>query len=138
MSEELQKENKRRFTLWVKPSVLALAEENHTKDNCQSVSEFIEKAITFYSGYVTSERNQEYLPSIIISTLKSIIRESDNRQNRNLFKLAVEMSMMMNVLATLKGVSKQDLDALRGYCVEEVKRLNGTITLKDAVEWQNS
>ena len=46
--------------------------------------------------------------------------------------------MMMNVLATLKGVSKQDLDALRGYCVEEVKRLNGTITLKDAVEWQSS
>ena len=34
--------------------------------------------------------------------------------------------------------SKQDLDALRGYCVEEVKRLNGTITLKDAVEWQSS
>lgn len=138
MKEENTKENKRRFTLWIKPSVLELAEENFPKDNCGSVSEFIERAVSFYAGYVTAERNQEYLPSVVISTLKSIIRESDNRLNRNLFKLCVEMSMMMNVLATLKGINGEDMEALRGFCVDEVKRLNGTISFEDAVSCQNS
>ena len=43
-----EKEIKRRFQLWLKPSVLNMAEELYEGDNCASRSEFIEKAIMFY------------------------------------------------------------------------------------------
>ena len=60
--------------------------------------------------YLSSEENESYLPNIVISTLKGLIAESDNKQNRMLFKLAVEMSMMMNLMAATQDIDKIALE----------------------------
>ena len=73
-TEENKKELKRRFQLWIRPSVLDLAQQFYKMDNCESRSEFIEKAIIFYAGYLSSNKNDEYLPNIITSSLKSIVK----------------------------------------------------------------
>ena len=96
----------------------------------------IEKAIRFYVGYITAGEDQSYLPNAFLSTMKSIVAESDNRQNRMLFKLAVEMAMMMNLIAAEHDIDPVSLERLRGECVKEVKRLNGGFSLEDAYEWQ--
>lgn len=131
-----RKEPKRKFALWVKESSLDLVRKLYKKDNCSSQSEFIEKAILFYAGYLSAEENKSYLPNVVTSTLKSIVAESDNRQNRMLFKLSVEMAMMMNVIAAIQDIDKISLERLRGECVKEVKRLNGSFSFDDAVDWQ--
>ena len=131
-----KKEVKRRFQLWIKPSTLELAKKLREEDNCASIGEFIEKAVIFYAGYLSSENNKKYLPNIVTSTLKGIVAESDNRISRVLFKLAVELAMTMNILAVDRQVDKIALDRLRGECIEEVKRLNGSLTFDDAVAWQ--
>lgn len=92
------------------------------QDNCASQSEFIEKAVLFYVGYLASENAGDYLPKIIVSTLKGIVNESDNRISRILFKLAVELSITMNVVAATCNISREQLDQLRGMCVSQVKR----------------
>lgn len=135
-NNQSKKESKRKFALWVKDSVIDLAKEQYKDDNCSSISEFIEKSIVFYSGYVSSGKHNSYLSSAITSSLKSIINESDNRHNRMLFKLCVETAMMMNVIAAMQKISKTDLERLRGECVKEVKKLNGKFSFDDAVEWQ--
>ena len=131
-----KKEIKRRFQLWIRPSTLELADTLYEKDNCDSRSEFIEKAILFYAGYLSAEDNKTYLPNIVTSTLKSIVAESDHRQNRMIFKLAVEMAVMMNVVAANNNIDPVSLERLRGECVKEVKRLNGSFSFDDAVSWQ--
>ena len=77
------------------------------------------------------------VPDIIASTLKDITRESDNRQGRLLFKLAVELAILQNVVAANYGISKTDLERLRGICVNEVKKINGSITFDEAIRWQS-
>ncbi|MGN0475591.1 MAG: hypothetical protein ACI4IJ_10920 [Acutalibacteraceae bacterium] len=136
-NEEFRKEPKRKFALWIKESTLDLVKKLYEDDNCSSQSEFIEKAVIFYAGYLSSEDSKAYLPNVVTSTLKSIVAESDNRQNRMIFKLAVEMAMMMNVVASTQDIDKVTLQRLRGECVKEVKRLNGSFSFDDAVEWQN-
>ena len=131
-----KKETKRRFQLWIKPSTLALAEQKVTADNCESISEFIEKAILFYTGYLSAEDNKSYLPNVIVSTLKSIVKESENKQGRAIFKLAVEMAIVMNLIAAKADIDKVTLERLRGECVAEVKRLNGMFSFDDALKWQ--
>ena len=84
------KEVKRRFQLWLKPSVLDMADDLYAKDNCGSRSEFIEKAIQFYAGYLYAQQSQDYFPRVITSTLKGIMADSTNKISRILFKLAVE------------------------------------------------
>lgn len=134
--QEPEKEVKRRFQLWLKPSVLQMADDLYEKDNCGSRSEFIEKAIQFYAGYLYGECAGDYLPKILISTLKGILNESDNRISRILFKLAVEQAITMNVVAATCNISRDQIDKLRATCVTQVKRSNGSYTFEDAFDFQ--
>ena len=129
-------DEKRKFALYIKDSVLELARDLYDRDNCKSMSEFIEKAIVFYSGYLLAEQSQMYLPNVVTSTMKAIISESNNRISRLLFKLSVEQAMMMNILAASHDIDAVTLELLRGDCVKEVKRLNGAFSFDDALRWQ--
>ena len=81
------------------------------------------------------DRKYEKL-NAFLSNMKGIVAENTTRQNRILFKLAVEMAMMMNILASMQDIDPITLQRLRGECVHEVKRLNGNFSFEDAVEWQ--
>lgn len=132
----MAEENKKRFPLWIYPDTQQKVQELYKKDNCKSQSEFIEKAIIFYSGYVSSNENMRFLPVAITSALTGIVGNTENRLARLLFKLAVEMSMMMNILASTKGIDETLLQQLRGKCVGEVKKSIGFVTFEEAVRYQ--
>ena len=92
----------------------------------------------FYIYYgVTYNAWRANLPNIVISTLKSIMRDSENRHNRNLYRIALELSMLMNVMAATHHIPEESLDKLRGECEEEIRRINGTLSLDTAVKWQS-
>lgn len=137
MEEKRTAEKKKKFALYIHESSLDIARQWYEQDDCLSISEFIEKAIRFYGGYVASEHNQTYLPNIVISTMKSIMRDSENRHNRNLYRIAVELGMLMNVMAATHEIPQDALVKLRGDCEEEIKRINGTLSLDTAVKWQS-
>ena len=118
------------------PDTLQKVGEIYRQDNCESKSEFIEKAVNFYIGYLTSEDNKSFLPSIVTSTLKSIVAESDNRTSRILFKIAVELAILQNIVAATNEIDDVSLKRLRGECVKEVMRLKGSLDFDDALDWQ--
>ena len=64
-------------------------------------------------------------------------RASLKEQDKMIFKLAVELAMLMNVVAASSEIDEISLTRLRGECVQEVKRLNGNFRFEDAVEWQS-
>ena len=125
-----------KFALRMSPETQQLVRELYPRDNCRTQNEFIEKAIRFYSGYVSGQDACEFLPAALTDALRSTVRDSENRTCRLLFKLAVELDMVMNVLAAGMEILQEDLDRLRGRCVREVKSTNGSVTLKDAVDYQ--
>lgn len=131
-------ENREHFTLSLPPKTLQLARDFYEMDNCGNISEYIGKAIEFYSGYVANHKNANYLPNIVISTLKNILACSDDRRGAQLYRIAVELSMLLNIVAATNHFSKEEVRQLRESCEEEVKRLNGTLRLDDAVRWQSS
>lgn len=131
-----RKEVKRKFALWIKQSTINMVENIYKDDNCSSRSEFIEKAIIFYVGYLSANDNSQYLPNVVTSTLKSIVAESDNRMSRLIFKLAVELAMTMNIIASSQDIDKLTLTKLRGEYIKEVKKLNGSFSFDDAYDWQ--
>ena len=127
---------KEKFTLWLYPETLKKVTEIYRQNDCVSRSEFIEKALWFYIGYLTAEDKSSYLPNMFLSNMNSIVLESDSRQSKIIFKLAVEMAIMMNLMAWHLDIDKTSLERLRGECIKEVKRLNGSFSFDDAVEWQ--
>lgn len=101
--------------------------------NCKSRSEFIEKAVLFYiSSLMVKENN--YLPPMMTSVLQGMMDNTEKRQSKLLFKLAVELDIMTHVLASAVDVDPMQLERIRGFCVEEVKRSIGNISLASALQ----
>ncbi len=137
MSEsDIKKEPKRKFALWIKNSTLELVEQEYKKDDCVSKSEFIEKAVIFYSGFISANKNEQYIPNVVSSTIKSIVDQSNKRISGMIFKLAVELAMTMNIIAATHNIDDIFLERLRGECIKEVRKHNGTLTFDDAYKWQ--
>ena len=125
-----------KFLLWIHQSTKDLGVRNFKRDRCRSQSQFIERAIQYYAGHIEADDDTSYLPNAFLSNMKSILGESDNRYNRMLFRLSVEMAILSNLIAASQDIDKTTLSKLRDECAKEVRRLNGSFTIEDAVEWQ--
>ena len=125
-----------KFALWIKPETQQLIRDLYPRDNCQSQSEFIEKAVRFYAGYAATKDGLEYLAPILSSTLTGIVHDSEKRICRMLFKLTVEISMMMHVIAAGFEVNEDRLPSLRERCIRDIRGTSGSISFEDAVRYQ--
>lgn len=132
----MSNENKQKFALWIHPETQDMVKKIYKSDNCKSRSEFIEKAVRFYCGYIFAQNAVQILPTAITSAVSGAVQSSENRMARLLFKLAVEMSMMMNVVAAGADLDDINLKRLRGKCVEDVKKSIGAINFDEVLRFQ--
>ena len=129
--------NKIKFPLWLYPQTMDEVNCRFADDNCSSRSEFIEKAILFYIGFLKQEKNVNYLSPRITSTVEAVINGSEQRINRNLFKIAVELGKLSHTIAAANDVDEDTLHELHAMCVDEVRHINGVINFESAVKFQN-
>ena len=133
---EIKSTSKKRTAVWLYPETIEKMDSLLEGDNCKSRSEFIDKALNFYMGYLISEDTTGYLSKILISAMQGIMKETENRNSSNLFRLSVEMSMMMNILAAGLEISDEELRSLRGRCVQQVKKTRGKVSMEEAIKFQ--
>ena len=129
--------NKQKFALWAYPDTLEKVDKAYEGDNCKSKSEFIEKAIRFYLGYLKQEDNVNYLSPRITSSVDAVVHGTEQRINRNLFKIAVELGKLSHMLAAANDVDEDTLQELHEMCLDEVRHINGCISFDSAVKFQN-
>lgn len=103
----------------------------------RSRSELVEAAVDFYIGYLATDDTTNYLPEVIDVSLKSIVGNLEDRTCNIMFKVAVELALLLHVYSAKNGVSNQEIDQLRDACVKEVRSLNDIVTFKRAVSIQN-
>ena len=132
----IAEENKRKYAHWLRPETIKLAEDMYRRDNCSSRSEYIEKAVHFYTGYISEKNSSQFLSSTLTSVMRGMFDDTENRMATLLFKLTVEMSILMNVLAAMADVDDETLRNLRIKCVEDAKRTNGSISFAGVVKAQ--
>ena len=132
----MAEENKKKTTIWLYPGTIRRMDGWLVEDNCQSRSEFVEKALRFYMGYLGTEDTSAYLSQALVSTLRGIIEDNANRFRSLIFKMCVEVGMAVHVVAAHFKADRIDLSELRGYVVGEVKRTNGQVSFDDALRHQ--
>ena len=133
----MEHETKIRIPLWIYPSTSNEIKNFYESDNCKSPSEFIEKAVQFYLGYLKQERNINYLSPRITSSVEAVIHGSEQRLSRNLFKIAVELGKLSHTIAAVNDIDEGTLNELHAMCVDEVRHINGLIDFDSAVKFQN-
>lgn len=124
-----------RFLVSTNAFIKQMVEDNYKKDNCRSRSEYVSKAIEYYTGHLATQQNAQFISTQVSSMLSSLISESDHRMERIVFKLAVEIAMMMHLIARSQNVSQEDMDWLRQKSIDDVKGTNGTLKFDDIYWW---
>ena len=127
---------KEKFALWITPEAKKEVEAHYKQDNCKSQSEYIEKAVRFYSGYLDTRHAEAYLPRFLSDVLEGKLGAFGKRMGHLLFKQAVDQNIMANLVSYLSDVDLDQLQKLRVRCVKNVKETNGEIDFEDAFRFQ--
>lgn len=128
--------NKIKFPLWLLPATMENVDRFYMDDNCKSKSEFIEKAVNFYIGFLKAEDNVNYLSPRITASVDAVVHGAEQRINRNLFKIAVELGKVAHTVAAANEVDEDTLNELQAMCVDEVRHINGVINFESAAKFQ--
>jgi hypothetical protein len=107
--------------------------DTYKSDNCRSQSEFIEKAVIFYCGYLAGENNIDYFSRALTETLRGVVKSAEDRLSRLQFKEAVELAKIVRLLAPLCEADDDELRRLHIDCVDEVKRINGILKIDSVI-----
>jgi metal-responsive CopG/Arc/MetJ family transcriptional regulator len=133
MSEEKSKIRKGFF---IDVDLLEQVDTLLQKSDARSRNEFMNQALRFYIGYLTTEKVENYMLSTISSVMHATVKDSENRMARAVFKLAVEVSKLSHAIAFSHDVEEGAMQKLQAKCVEEVKRINGAVNFEDAYKYQ--
>ena len=127
---------KEKMAVYFQPETIKKIEQEYKEDNCASKTEFIEKAVKFYIGYLRQQEEVNYLSPLITETVKAQIKGTEQRLARLMFKVAVELGKLSHMTAAINDVDDETLQSLHAMCVNEVRKINGIIDYEDAVQYQ--
>ena len=130
---EKTNDNRIRATIYVSEATMKRWEAATVLDGSRSKSDFAGRAIDWYAGYIAAQEHTDFFADIIYKMVEGTIRGTEHRLARLQFKSAVEAAKLAHLLASLTDVDDETLRRLHIRCVEEVKRINGIVTLDDAV-----
>jgi len=136
--EVASEDKKQRFGLKIFPETLEIVDTLFKHDNCKSRSEFIEKAVRFYCGYLLNKEHTatEFIAPQLTAMAEGIVKGTEQRLSRALFKIAVELGAVTHMLAAVHEIDDDTMIKLRAMCIDEVKRINGVINFEKAVRYQ--
>ena len=129
-------QGKQKFALWLTPVGSRLVEDHYREDNCKSKSEFIERAVDFYCGFLDTDKAADYLPLTLCASLEGVLQQFGDRLGLILFKQAVELGMMGRLVAADSHMDSETIRALRDRCVVDVKKTKGQLSFRDMLRLQ--
>ena len=127
-----------RKAFYIEEDILEQVDSLLQQADVRSRNEFVNQALRFYIGYLTSEKIENYMLSTISSVMHSTVKDSVNRMARAMYNLAVETSKLSHVIAYSHGVDEETLRKLQAKCAEEVKRINGAVQFEYAYKYQRT
>ena len=131
-------DKKNKITIRISDETLRKCNEGMSITDCGVRNDFIERSIEFYSGYVSAQTHTDFLASVILESMSGIVKTSENRIARLLFKIAVEMAKLEQMLASINDMDEETMRRLHIRCINEVKKINGILTMEEAVRYQRS
>ena len=125
-----------RTVVWLDAKLVPRMDGWLAADNCKNRSEFINKALRFYMGYLGTEDNTTYISQAILTAIQGTMDLNNHRLQTILFKCAVELNMLCHTIAAHFRADPIHTRELRAYAVDEVKRTNGQVSFENAVRSQ--
>jgi len=128
-------ETKQKYAFWLTPKYKDLIAQTLDISGCDSQSAFVEKAICYYADHLAAE-HAETLPESISKSIEGHINMFAGNIGKMLFKMSVELEILMHIIASDTDIGQTALDKLRVHCIREVKETHGEIDFDSALRFQ--
>jgi len=125
---------KQRFSTSFQPETAKRLEQHFRDDGSTTRTEFIEKAVNFYIGYLQSGQDSAFLPQTISATMEGRLAMLEDRLSALSFKQSVELDMVNRLLASYFSMDKEMLRQLRSESVSSVRRTNGRLSFEQIAQ----
>ena len=123
-------ETKSRLTFRPSDATRQRIEQWYKADNCSSLNDFIEKAVNNYIDRLENKDDNRVLPLAISSAIDGRLGLLEKNLSSLSFNHAVELDMMVSIIAEAFNFSREDMKQLRAQSVKNVKNTNGRISLE--------
>ncbi len=125
-------EKKVRTGIYVSEDLLHECDE-YISDSNSSRSELIESALRLFLATRTIKTKSETLVPELAECISAASDEGITKISKGLFRYAVEVEMLIALLAETFEVDKQHLKEVRREAVNNVRRTRGKINLDDLI-----
>ena len=96
------------------------------------------KSIDFYVEWKKSDSAEKFLTPALESVVRGIVKDSEDRNARLLFKMAVDINLITRIICSDFNYTEADLRRLRQESVRIVSDTNGTIHLgENTAAWHD-
>ena len=141
-------ETKSRLTFRPSDETRRRIEQWYKADDCSSLNDFVEKAVNDYIDRLEIKDDNRVLPLAITSAIDGRLGLLEKNLSSLSFNHAVELDMMVSIIAEAFNFSRDDLQRLRAQSVKNVRNTNGRLSLEkraqqrdeyemDEDEWQS-
>ena len=124
----MSQEKIERVGILMPPSQVAEIDALYPLHGHASRSDFVCKAVEFYTGFLQQGSSEFYMGKTTLVFLEEQLGKLESRICRQLFRMCVEQEMACHLFASQSlGEPEETLEELRRNCVRAVKRTTGSI-----------
>lgn len=127
---------KKEFGVAMDPKLVTELDKALLDSDFKSRSEIISEAVMFYLATLNTKDISKVLSPAVESSIRAATHESENHISSMLYKMAVELDILMHVTAATNDIDYATLRKLRGMCVKEVNSSTGKISFESAYRIQ--
>ncbi len=124
-------------TLYLPPTLSKQIETTCAAYQYKSKNEFMVEALRAHIATVTLQNTDDIFIEKMQNALDKHTKSLSERLSKGLYRYAIEVDMLMHILAAISQITNEEIDALRGRAIRDVKKNRGRLSLEAVADFQS-
>ena len=134
----MDSENKQRVSLYLNKKTMQVVDSYIKKNGLHSRNEFFEKAAENLIADEAIKSGGDVMSEKLAKAVENVSEDNAKAISKGLFRYAVQLEMLMRVIAKTNHFTDDELEDMRREAVNNVRRTRGRIKLEDIAKgWYN-
>lgn len=129
----MDSENKRRISLYLDKDIVKKADKMMKEHGYRSRNEFYTVALESFIADELLQENASALSDKLAKAVAEMSQDNAKSISKGLFRYAVQLEMVMRMIATLSDISDEEVEDMRREAINNVRRTRGKVNLKDII-----
>ena len=130
----MDSEDKQRVSLYLDRVTIKTVDLFIKKHGYRSRNEFFETAAKNLIADSALKTSDDIISSKLAKALEKVSEESAKAISKGLFRYAVQLEMLMRVIAQMNSFTDEELEDMRREAVNNVRRTRGKVRLDEIIQ----